>query len=227
MASDPLAAVQQLQNIVTTLAPTLRPQVLPKGFAYGIDLITSLCTTEKQRQTLLALVRSQKPNGGNFLTSKNSEEGTDKEEDETDYLIPQVIGVFDMENRVFAVQKVQWMHQRETVVHEFARFMELQLENPAAAKPVVQYFLKVNGHKGEEFMLAQQCFCAAFALQTLLCAFQKLPIAIGGTIIELNEDSDVTKVFAPLFCVKNKAKAQKHMSAKKAKQQKVKKRKST
>lgn len=60
------------------------------------------------------------------------------------------------------------MHERDAVVHEFARFIELQLENPIAAKQVVQYFLEINGHKPEEATLAQQCFSSAFALQTLL-----------------------------------------------------------
>ncbi|KAK1947164.1 hypothetical protein P3T76_001174 [Phytophthora citrophthora] len=168
MASDPLAAAQQLQSVVTSLAPSLRPQVLPKGVEYGLDLILSLCKTEEQRQTLLTLIRSQKPIGDNVSKPQGSEENTDEEEEEEDYLEPQVIGIFDVENRVFAVQKVQWMHEREAVVHEFARFIELQLENPIAAKQVVQHFLEVNGHKPEDVTLAQQCFSAVFALQTLL-----------------------------------------------------------
>ncbi|GMF30365.1 unnamed protein product [Phytophthora lilii] len=166
MATDPLAAVQQLQSVVTSLAPALRPQVLPKGVEYGLDLVLSLCKTEEQRQTLLALVRSAKPTDGK--KTQPDEVNTSDEEDDGDYLEPQVVGAFDVENRVFAVQKVQWMHERDAVVHEFARFIELQLENPIAAKQVVQYFLEVNGHKPEDIMTAQQCFSAAFALQTLL-----------------------------------------------------------
>ncbi|KAG1711825.1 hypothetical protein DVH05_009067 [Phytophthora capsici] len=234
MASDPLAAVQQLQIVVTTLAPSLCPQVLPKGAEYGLGLILSLCKTEEQRQTLLTLVRSQKPTGGNASKPQGNEENTDEEEEDDDYLEPQVVGTFDVENRVFAVQKVQWMHEREAVVHEFARFIELQLENPIAAKQVVQHFLEVNGHKPEEVTLAQQCFSAAFALQTLLRAFPRLPIAVGNKVIEIDEDTDVAEVFAPLFAKtknnnKTKAKSsQKKETAKgKAKQQKSKKRKST
>ncbi|KAL3674430.1 hypothetical protein V7S43_000383 [Phytophthora oleae] len=236
MASDPLAAVQQLQSVVTTLAPSLHPQVLPKGVEYGLDLILSLCKTEEQRQTLLALVRSQKPKGDNASKPQVDEENTDEEEEDGDYLEPQVVGIFDVKNRVFAVQKVQWMPEREAVVHEFARFIELQLENPIAAKQVVQHFLEVNGHKPEEVTLAQQCFSAAFALQTLLRAFPRLPIAVGNKVIEIDEDTDVAEVFAPLFVtgktkkIKNKkAKStQKQEAAKgKAKQQKSKKRKST
>ncbi|EEY63966.1 uncharacterized protein PITG_02477 [Phytophthora infestans T30-4] len=209
MASDPLTAVQQLQSVVTALAPALHPQVLPKGVEYGLDLILSLCKTEEQRQTLLAL------------------------EEEEDYMEPQVIGTFDVENRVFAVQKVQWMHEREAVVHEFARFIELQLENPIAAKQVVQHFLEVNGHKSEDSILAQQCFSAAFALQTLLRAFPKLPIAVDGKIIEIEEDTDIAEAFAPLFATKSKKKAKKTTEKQepakkgKVKQQKSKKRKST
>ncbi|OWZ18327.1 hypothetical protein PHMEG_0007597 [Phytophthora megakarya] len=228
MASDPLAAVQQLQSAVTTLAPVLRPQVLPKGVEYGLDLILSLCKTEEQRQTLLALVRSSKPSDE---AHKAEEEDTDDEED-GDYLEPQLVGTFDMENRVFAVEKVQWMHEREAVVHEFARFIELQLENPIAAKQVVQHFLEANGHRAEEAMLAQQCFSAAFSLQTLLRAFPILPIAVDGNVIDIKENTDVVEVFAPLFAPKknkNVKSAQKQEPAKKGKtkQQKSKKRKST
>ncbi|POM74952.1 Hypothetical protein PHPALM_8005, partial [Phytophthora palmivora] len=222
MASDPLVAVQQLQSVVTTLAPSLRPQVLPKGVEYGLDLILSLCKTEEQRQTLLTLVRSSKPNGDNTSKTQNDED-TDEEESE-DYLEPQVVGTFDVENRVFAVEKVQWMHEREAVIHEFARFIELQLENPIAAQQVVQHFLEINGHKKEESTVAQQCFSAAFALQTLLRAFPRLPVAIDGMVIEINEDTDIAEVFAPLFASKtkknNKTKAksaQKQEAAKKVK----------
>ncbi|KAE8984994.1 hypothetical protein PR003_g23464 [Phytophthora rubi] len=231
MASDPLAAVQQLQSVVTTLAPSLRPQVLPKGVEYGLDLILSLCKTEEQRQTLLALVRSSKPNGGETAKTQQSEEGTDDEEEEGgDYLEPQVVGTFDVENRVFSVQKVQWMHERDAVVHEFARFIELQLENPLAAKQVVQYFLEVNGHKPEEVMLAQQCFSSAFALQTLLRAFPRLPVAVDGKVVDITDDSDVAEVFAPLFAPKtkktNKNKAKPAQKQESAKAKKSKKRKS-
>ncbi|KAG3198286.1 hypothetical protein PC128_g6126 [Phytophthora cactorum] len=232
MASDPLTAVQQLQGVLTALAPSLHPQVLPKGVEYGLDLIISLCKTEEQRQMLLTLVRSQKPNGDKPPKTQESDEETDDEEEEGNYLEPQVTGTFDVENRVFAVQKVLWMHEREAVVHEFARFIELQLENPIAAKQVVQHFLEVNGHKAEDVTLAQQCFSAAFALQTLLRAFPRLPIAVGGKIIEIDEDTDVAEVFAPLFAPKSKKKtksAQKQEPANKGKtkQQKSKKRKST
>ncbi|KAG3120530.1 hypothetical protein PI124_g2409 [Phytophthora idaei] len=232
MASNPLTAVQQLQGVLTTLAPSLHPQVLPKGVEYGLDLIISLCKTEEQRQMLLTLVRSQKPNGDKPPKTQESDEETDDEEEEGNYLEPQVTGTFDVENRVFAVQKVLWMHEHEAVVHEFARFIELQLENPIAAKQVVQHFLEVNGHKAEDVTLAQQCFSAAFALQTLLRAFPRLPIAVGGKIIEIDEDTDVAEVFASLFAPKSKKKtksAQKQEPANKGKtkQQKSKKRKST
>jgi hypothetical protein len=168
MASDPLAAVQQLQSVVTALAPTLRPQVLPKGVEHGLDLVLSLCKTEEQRQTLLTLVRSTKPNDDKVPAVKKDEQDTVEEQDDEDYLELQVVGAFDVEKRVFALEKLQWMHEREAVVHEFARFIELQLENPIAAKQIVEHFLEVNGHKTEDVMLAQQCFSAAFALQTLL-----------------------------------------------------------
>ncbi|TDH68584.1 hypothetical protein CCR75_000970 [Bremia lactucae] len=206
MASDPLTAVQQLQDVVTTLAPSLRPQILPKGVTYGLDVILSLCKTEEQRMELMALVRSHKPPSKRIESTKSEDENTDREDQESDYLEPQVIGIFDIKNRVFSVEKVQWMHEREAVVHEFARFIELQLENPSVASQIVQDFLNTNGHKKDEIMKAQQCFSAAFALQTLLRAFPKLPIAINGKIIEITSNSDVTTVFAPLFPISTKAK---------------------
>ncbi|KAG7383275.1 hypothetical protein PHYBOEH_010008 [Phytophthora boehmeriae] len=232
MASDPLSAVKQLQDVVEALAPTLRPQVLPKGAQYGLDLILGLCKTEEQRQTLLALVQSSRPGAAKAVKTQESEEDTDGEKDQDEYLEPQVVGTFDLENRVFAVQKLQWMHERDAVVHEFARFLELQLENPKASQLVVQHFLEVNGHKKEETIKAQQCFSAAFALQTLLRAFPRPAIAVDGKALEITSETDIAQTFAPLFAsakknVKAKAKTEKQTGKKsKAKQQKSKKRKS-
>ncbi|KAI9912198.1 hypothetical protein PsorP6_008926 [Peronosclerospora sorghi] len=202
ISSDPFAAVEQLQNIVRTLAPSLSPQVLPKGINYGLDLILSLCKTEKQRETLIALVRRSKP------LNEHSDDGTtDKETEDGDYnLKPQVIGTFDVEKRFFLVQKVEWMHERDAVVHEFARFIELQLKSPKAADKVVQHFLEVNGHEPDDIILAQQCFSAAFALQTLLRAFPRLPIAVNGKVVEITDDTDISRVFAPLLALKVKKK---------------------
>ncbi|KAF4316036.1 hypothetical protein BBO99_00008986 [Phytophthora kernoviae] len=234
MASDPLSAVRQLQDVVEALAPTLRPQVLPKGSQYGLDLIMGLCKTEEQRQTLLALVQSSKPGATKAVKTQENDEGTDEEQDEGEYLEPQVVGAFDVEKRVFAVQKLQWMHERDAVVYEFARFLELQLENPKASQLVVGHFLEVNGHKKEETIKAQQCFSAAFALQTLLRAFPRPAIAIGGEVLEITSETDIVQAFAPLFApakknTKTKVKAEKQAGGKKskAKQQKSKKRKST
>uniref|UniRef100_M4C4J9 Uncharacterized protein n=1 Tax=Hyaloperonospora arabidopsidis (strain Emoy2) TaxID=559515 RepID=M4C4J9_HYAAE len=173
MANDPLTAVQDLQGVVTALAPTIRPQVLPKGVTYGLDLFLSLCKTEEQRQTLVELVYQSQPIDGRdrtlSTTHQEDEEKTDQEgEDDGEYWEPQVIGTFDVANRVFALQKVQWMHERDAVVHELARFMELQLENPLVSQKVVQYFLHANGYAADDVMVAQRCFSAAFALQTLL-----------------------------------------------------------
>ncbi|RMX63843.1 hypothetical protein KXD40_004273 [Peronospora effusa] len=217
MASDPLSAVQQLQSLMMTLAPSLCPQVLPRGVGYGLDLILSLCKTEDQRRTLLALVRSSKPNVNKALKTQQDEEETDQEETDTDYMEPQVVGTFDVKNRVFAVQKIQWMHERDAVVHEFARFVELQLENPIAAKQVVQHFLEINGHNSDTVTLAQQCFCAAFALQTLLRAFPKLPIAIDGKVVEITQSSDVAAIFAPLLAPKAKKNKNTNIAKAKAK----------
>ncbi|CAI5746062.1 unnamed protein product [Peronospora destructor] len=239
MASDPLPAAEQLQSLVMTLAPSLCPQVLPRGVQYGLDLILSLCKTEEQRRTLMALVRSSKPNVNKASKTQQDEEETDQEEMDKGYIKPQVVGTFDVKNRVFAVQKVQWMHEGAAVVHELTRFMKLQLEDPIAAKQVVQHFLEVNGHNSDEVALAQQCFCAAFALQTLLRAFPKLPIAVDGKVVDITQNSDVAEIFAPLLAPKakknektstTKAKAtqmQESATKGKSKQQKSKKRKST
>ncbi|CAI5714878.1 unnamed protein product [Hyaloperonospora brassicae] len=215
MASDPLAAVQHLQDIVTTLAPLVRPQVLPKGVTYGLDLIVSLCKTEEQRQTLVALVRRSQSRDRRDTTSSatrhEDEETTDQEEEGDDgkYWEPQVIGTFDVANRVFALGKVQWMHERDAVVHEFARLMELQLENPLAASQVTRHFLRANGHKPDDVVVAQRCFSAAFALQTLLRAFPRLPVALDGKLVEITEETDVAEVFAPLVLAST---AKKHKS---------------
>uniref|UniRef100_A0AAV1T9E1 Uncharacterized protein n=1 Tax=Peronospora matthiolae TaxID=2874970 RepID=A0AAV1T9E1_9STRA len=243
MASDPLLAVQDLQGVVTALAPTLRPQVLPKGVTgYGLDLILSLCKTEEQRHTLVELVYQSQPRDGRdrtlSTTHHEDEEKTDQEgEDDGEYWEPQVIGTFDVAHRVFALHKVQWMHERDAVVHELARFMELQLENPLVSQKVVQHFLHANGHASGDVMVAQRCFSAAFALQTLLRAFPRPPIALHGKVVEIAEDTDVAEVFAPLLLLaptvekdKTKAKAvleQKLVRNDNNKQQKPKKRKRT
>jgi hypothetical protein len=76
-------------------------------------------------------------------------------------------------------------------------------------------------------MLAQQCFNAAFALQTLLRAFPRPPIAINGRAIEMDESTDVeTVIVNALFAKKTKStKADKSPSQQKS--SKSKKRKAT
>ncbi|KAK1947163.1 hypothetical protein P3T76_001173 [Phytophthora citrophthora] len=68
----------------------------------------------------------------------------------------------------------------------------------------------------------------------MLSAFPKLPVAVGNKVIEIDEDTDVAEVFAPLFASKTKKNKTKTKSTQKqeivkskAKQQKSKKRKST
>ncbi|RLN50006.1 hypothetical protein BBJ28_00022583 [Nothophytophthora sp. Chile5] len=230
-ANDPLAAVQQLQSVVAALAPVLRPQVLPKGAQYGLDLVLGLCQTDEQRQELMALIHQHRPVSASASKPTNDED-SDGEQDDGEYLEPQVVGSFDAEKRVFSIERVQWMHERDAVVHEFARFLELQLESPEAATLVVAHFLEANGHKSDDILLAEQCFNAAFALQTVLRAFPRPPIAIKGELVEITRDSDVAEAFAPLFApikkakTKAKAKTQSPGSKNKPKQQKAKKRKS-
>lgn len=112
---DPLSAVAQLQQVVLSLAPVLRPQVLPKGAGYGLDLVLSLCKTAEQKQQLRALVQSSKPTASG---------------DDDDELEPQAVGAFDVERKLFNVEKVVWMKPQDVAVHEFARFLELQLADP-------------------------------------------------------------------------------------------------
>ncbi|TYZ67913.1 hypothetical protein PybrP1_008827 [[Pythium] brassicae (nom. inval.)] len=187
-ATDPLGAVAQLQQVVQTLAPVLRPQVLPKGANYGLDLVLSLCKTPEQKQQLRALVQSERP----------SDAPTDDGDDDSK-LQPQAVGAFDVENKVFNVEKVVWMTPQDAAIHEFARFLELQLEHPGEAAPVLAHFLEVNGRAPDDVLAAQQCFNAAFALQTVLRAFPRPPFAISGVPLEIDEHSDVATVFAPLF----------------------------
>lgn len=109
---NPLAAVAQLQDVVHALAPVLRPQILPKGASYGVDFVIGLCKTDEQKQQIHALIQAAKP----AATEDDAE--------------AQVVGAFDAEKRVFNIEKVVWMQQQDAVVHEFARFLELQLDDP-------------------------------------------------------------------------------------------------
>lgn len=120
--TDPLRAVAQLQDVVHTLAPTLRPQVLPKGAAYGLDLVLGLCATPAQKQALRALVHAAKP------TTANDSSDDDERE-------AQAVGAFDVDKKVFNIEKIVWMTQQDAVVHEFARFLELQLDSPDEVRP--------------------------------------------------------------------------------------------
>lgn len=127
-ATNPLGAVAQLQQVVQTLAPVLRPQVLPKGAKYGLDLILSLCKTPEQKQQLRALVQSDKPSSAT----------RDADTDEDNELQPQAVGAFDVEKKRFNVEKVAWMTPQDAAIHEFARFLELQLEHPDEVRaPVI------------------------------------------------------------------------------------------
>lgn len=147
--ASPLDAVRQLQRVVEALAPTLRPQVLPKGLGYGLDTLTALCATEEQRVELRALVQQHKPK-------------------DSDALEPFAVGTFDADKGVFSIEEVQWLGETDAIVHRFARFLELQVDQSDDAEAVMQRFLEANGHAKEEVLVAEQCFNAAFALQTIL-----------------------------------------------------------
>lgn len=67
------------------------------------------------------------------------------------------------------------------------------------AAPVLAHFLTVNGRATDDVGAAQQCFNAAFALQTVLRAFPRPLVTVGGEVLEIDEHSDVATVFAPLF----------------------------
>lgn len=116
-AGNPLDAVQQLQRVVDALAPALRPQVLPKGAAYGLDLLLQQCATDAQRAALRALVRQNKP------AAAGEEEGEEE-------LLPFVVGAFDAEKKAFSIDRIDWLGQQDALVHQFPRFIELQLESP-------------------------------------------------------------------------------------------------
>lgn len=85
------------------------------------------------------------------------------------------------------------------------------------------YFLEANGHAADNILAAEQCFNAAFALQTILRAFPRPPFAIDGVAVEIDEETSVAKTFAPLFGTKKKA----QKADKKSSKSRSKKRKST
>lgn len=117
--ANPLTAVTQLQEVVHSLAPVLRPQILPKGASYGLDLVLGLCKTAEQKLELRTLIQDAKPT---VDTTSN-----DNEDEE---LEAQIVGAFDAEKKVFNIEKLVWMTQQDAVIHEFARFLELQLDDP-------------------------------------------------------------------------------------------------
>ncbi|GLD94282.1 hypothetical protein PINS_up002893 [Pythium insidiosum] len=182
VTTTPLDAVAELQRLVAKLAPAVRPQVLPKGTGYGLDLLLSLCASDELRQALRDGLQKHRP-------ANNS--STDAS--------PFVIGTLDVEKKVFSIESVQWLEEVDALIHQFPRFIELQLESPEKASDTVAHFLQVNGHAADDIMTAQQCFNAAFALQTLLRAFPKPQIAVRGTAVEVREVADVERVLALLY----------------------------
>lgn len=134
--ANPLRAVTQLQEAVHSLAPVLRPQILPKGAAYGLDLVLGLCKTAEQKLELRALIQDAKP-----ASNGNSED---------DELEAQVVGAFDAEKKVFNIEKVVWMKQQDAVVHEFARFLELQLDDPEEVRKLMAAGCSSCAHSGSD-----------------------------------------------------------------------------
>jgi hypothetical protein len=110
---NPLEAVEQLQSLLKSLAPNICPQVLPKGGKYDVQILSNMCRTVKQQQALEELLQQSKR----------------KYADKDDELFPHLIGSFDLEKQVFNLEKVSWMNGTDAIIHEFPRFMELQLEN--------------------------------------------------------------------------------------------------
>lgn len=110
MAANPLEAVAKLHEVIKQLAPALSPQVLPKGFDYGLDVLLSVCATETQKVTLRKLV------------DQHSKAQTDT--------TPCITGSFDVEKKVFAIESIVWLDDVEFMVHAFPRFLEYQLNEP-------------------------------------------------------------------------------------------------
>ncbi|TMW55934.1 hypothetical protein Poli38472_008582 [Pythium oligandrum] len=207
VTTNPLDAVAELQAIVKRLAPNVQPQVLPKGSRYGLDVLLALCVTDKQKEALHTLVTQQTPKSA------------------TDAL-PYVTGALDVEKKVFAIEKLQWLTREQALIHEFPRFLELQLREPQKAEKIISAFLKANGHRTDDVLAAQQAFNAAFALQTILRAFPRPQIAIGGNVVDVNEQTDISDVVAPLFpSLKQKKQQQQEKPAATKKAGKSKKRK--
>lgn len=82
------------------------------------------------------------------------------------------------------------------------------------------HFLEVNGHAADNILVAEQCFNAAFALQTILRAFPRPPFAIDGVAVEIDEETSVAKTFVPLFGAKKAQKADKKSSKSRSKKRK-------
>ncbi|KAJ0405559.1 hypothetical protein P43SY_009608 [Pythium insidiosum] len=181
VTTTPLDAVAELQRLVAKLAPAVRPQVLPKGAAYGLDLLLSLCASDELRQSLRDELNKHRPSGRSADAA------------------PFVVGTLDVEKKVFSIDSVQWLEGDDALIHQFPRFIELQLESPEQAKDVISHFLTTNGHSVDDVMTAQQCFNAAFALQTLLRAFPKPQVAVRGTVVDVREASDVRRVLELLY----------------------------
>ncbi|DBA04827.1 TPA: hypothetical protein N0F65_004464 [Lagenidium giganteum] len=189
--TNPLVAVAQLQAVVDELAPVLQPQILPRGGNYGVDMLVELCKTDAQKQTLLQLVQQTRPS-----------DATTKQR------VPQLVARFDLDKKVYNIEKIQWMNEEESLVHELSRFVELQLRDRKQAMSVLELFLKANKHDAQSVEKAEQCFNAAFALQTLLRAFPRPPFAIAGEVIQISERTDVAQAFGALFGTKPSSKKQ-------------------
>lgn len=136
-AANPLEAVQQLQRVVSVLAPALRPQVLPRGAGYGLDLLLGLCATDDQRMALRALVQTLKP------------------ADAADGSEPFAVGAFDAQKKVFSVDEVQWLGEQDALVHQFPRFLEMQVESPEEVGCVTEMTQGVAGRRAHGVLLVQ------------------------------------------------------------------------
>ncbi|OQR87044.1 hypothetical protein ACHHYP_09604 [Achlya hypogyna] len=193
MATTPIAGIAQLQSRLAQLAPKLAPQPMPKfqpthakgtagktaHVARGLDLLLLMCATQSQKEEVLELVQkfNKKP--------------------DTDEVA--VLGAFDAATNAFNLTKAIYLNETQLLVHNFVELVELQIEDPEAASEAMQTLLTENGHEASDLATAEECLSVAYALHTLLRAFPSIPFSIQGTLVNIDETTEILPLLLPLF----------------------------
>lgn len=138
---QPMDAIKHLERVLQTLAPVRGPQILPRGCTYGVDMLHKVCITEKQRNALEKYIQQL---GESTL---------------------QVIGTFDADSMCYRIERLERMDENDRELHQLHYVMEIARSDPQRSSEILQHFLKRNGYKSTDRVIAQQCWSAAFALQ--------------------------------------------------------------